>query len=51
MVPDTVSSPGVGVGVGVAIGVGDGVGVNMGEGVPATKGAWIITVLGAPVLK
>jgi len=41
---------GVGIGVGVGVGVA-GVGVGVGVGVPGTKGAWIATVMGVPVLK
>jgi len=42
---------GIGVGVGVGVGVGEGIGVGEGVGVPGTKGAWIGTGAGDPVLK
>ena len=41
---------GVGVGLAVALGVGVGLAVGVGVGVPPA-GAWIATVMGAPVLK
>ena len=42
---------GVGRGVAVAVAVGVGVEVGVGVGVPPCTGAWMATVMGAPVLK
>jgi len=42
---------GVGRGVAVAVAVGVGVEVGVGVGVPLCAGAWMATVMGAPVLK
>ena len=41
----------VGDGLAVAVAVGDGLAVGVGVGVPKPIGAWIATVIGAPVLK